>query len=313
MHHDGYKIPFMDAANSSSCRFQTRMEYGTLEHLASRYAFYFVGDSTTRRLAESFVSIFTCQPSTHPMAHERVDMSSGGLKVIFQWAPHCEDVGPAIRASINETVADQLRNGGARGVIITAFGVHDAYTLFGREEPRTPPPHTERAEQAALAECEKVTSQLVHVANPTTGGLENEETFYRPGHRGLGVADDREAKSSGRRGTWTGNDGASSSDDKGLPPLVFLLQNNRYLPGSDKDRFLEEVHDIQDRVVREAADATAGGGEDAGVFVLNDRESLYKPMSCYRIGDSIHVWEPVKLVEGYMLWHLLALVDAWSC
>ncbi|CAM9180192.1 unnamed protein product [Ectocarpus sp. 8 AP-2014] len=322
MYHNGYKIPFMDTA-ISSCGFQTRMQQGTLEDLASRYVFHFVGDSTTRRLAESFVSILTGQASTHSVVHKRIDMSSGSFKVVFHWAPLCEDVRSAIQCSIDEIVAARLGNGGARAIIITAFGVHNAHRLY-EEKAGTPPPHTapsshdtlreEDAEAAALNVCEEVTSQLVHVANVTAGRSENQETFYRPGHRGLDEADEGDTKFGRPRGLWTGGGDVSLSiDDEGLPPLVFLLQNNRYLPGSKKDRFLEHLHDVQERVVRQAAKATARHGDNAGVFVLDDRDCLYKRMSCYRIRDSIHFYEPVKLVEGYMLWHLLALVDTWSC
>lgn len=52
-----------------------------LEDLAQKYTFHFIGDSTTRRLAESFVSIFSGEGSPHPMAHERTDFSSKNLKV----------------------------------------------------------------------------------------------------------------------------------------------------------------------------------------------------------------------------------------
>lgn len=57
------------------------MTRGQLEHIASKYTFRFIGDSTTRRLAESFVSVLTGVGSTHPLVHERVDFSAGGLKV----------------------------------------------------------------------------------------------------------------------------------------------------------------------------------------------------------------------------------------
>ena len=52
-----------------------------MEKLASRYAFYLIGDSTSRRLGESFVSIFTGKGSTHPVAQQDRNFSSGNLKV----------------------------------------------------------------------------------------------------------------------------------------------------------------------------------------------------------------------------------------
>ncbi|CAB1097501.1 unnamed protein product [Ectocarpus sp. CCAP 1310/34] len=255
---------------------------GTLEDLSSRYVFHFVGDSTTRRLAESFVSILTGQASPHFVVHERIDMSSGSLKVIFHWAPMCIDARSKIQASIDEIVAAQLRNGDARAIIITAFGVHNAHRLYGDQAgtlPRYTAPSShdtfreEDAEAAALNVCEEVTSQLVHVANLTAGrsASANQEKLYSPGHRGLDVADEGDPKFGRPRGTWTGGGDVSLSiDDEGLPPLVFLLQNNHYFPGSEEDRFLEHLHDVQDRVVRQGAKDIARHGENAGVFVLDD-------------------------------------------
>lgn len=57
------------------------MANGALEDLASRLEFHFVGDSTTRRLAESFVSIVTGEGSIHHLYHEDKDLSSGSLQV----------------------------------------------------------------------------------------------------------------------------------------------------------------------------------------------------------------------------------------
>lgn len=60
---------------------QNRMTSEMFEDLASRFKFHFVGDSTTRRLAESFVSIATGEASTHPYYHANRKLSSGSLQV----------------------------------------------------------------------------------------------------------------------------------------------------------------------------------------------------------------------------------------
>lgn len=52
-----------------------------MEELASKYVFHLIGDSTSRRLGESFVSIFTGQGSTHPVAQRNRNFSSGNLEV----------------------------------------------------------------------------------------------------------------------------------------------------------------------------------------------------------------------------------------
>lgn len=66
---------------SNFCILQTRRTKGTFEDLASRFQFHFVGDSTTRRLAESFISIVTGEAPTHHAYHEDRDISRGSLQV----------------------------------------------------------------------------------------------------------------------------------------------------------------------------------------------------------------------------------------
>ncbi|CAN0499672.1 unnamed protein product, partial [Ectocarpus sp. 12 AP-2014] len=127
-----------------------------------------------------------------------------------------------------------------------------------------------------------------------------------------------------------GGGGGGGIGDGPPPPLVFLLQNNPFNPGSEQDYFLQQLHRIQEQVIDEAAaeQATAkqgceqqqdceqqqrgggGGGGGGRVFLLRDRDSLYSSMSCYRIDRSIHFHEPVKLVEGKMLWHLVEIAGA---
>lgn len=54
---------------------------GAIDYLADRYTFRFIGDSTTRRLTESFMSVVTGEGSTHPKVQTRIDFSTGNLKV----------------------------------------------------------------------------------------------------------------------------------------------------------------------------------------------------------------------------------------
>lgn len=124
------------------------------------------------------------------------------------------------------------------------------------------------------------------------------------------------------------------------PPLVFVLQNNGYYddPEDFQQMFLEEVHQIQRQEVGIGLSGEAGGnstlgrvgiqnddgdilggskigivdGEGVGVFLVDDSVSLYRKLSCYRIEPSSHYHEPVKIVEGKVLWDLIALVDRES-
>lgn len=99
--------------------------------------------------------------------------------------------------------------------------------------------------------------------------------------------------------------GAEPADgsDASPPSLVFLLQNNPFLPGSEGDLFLNELHQAQQEIVE-----NDGVGPQAEVYLVHDRESLYERMSCYRIREEIHFSDPVKLVEGKMLWDLIMFV-----
>lgn len=99
----------------------------------------------------------------------------------------------------------------------------------------------------------------------------------------------------------TGVDLAGDNDEFS-PPVLFLLQNNPFLPGSEEDSFLEELHQVQREVVE-----NGGEGSQAELYLVHDRGSLYESMTCYRIKEEVHFHEPVKLVEGKMLWDLVAL------
>lgn len=63
---------------------QTLVDESLIEELASKFVFRFIGASTTRRLAESFVSIKTGKGSPHVVAHKRRDYSEGNLTVGFR-------------------------------------------------------------------------------------------------------------------------------------------------------------------------------------------------------------------------------------
>lgn len=84
------------------------------------------------------------------------------------------------------------------------------------------------------------------------------------------------------------------------PPMVFLLQNDPFLPGSEPDHFLNELHQVQ----RDVIESSEGGA----MYLVRDRDSVFERMRCFRMGEGIHFNDPVKLVEGKMLWDLIALV-----
>lgn len=130
----------------------------------------------------------------------------------------------------------------------------------------------------------------------------------------------------------------SRSGGSVLPPLVFVLQNNGYFndPDDFQQIFLDEVHEIQRREIGvglskpEVENSTLWGAgkptddgdtlgesriadvdndDGAGVFLVDDSMSLFRKFFCYRIVPSGHYHEPIKIVEGKVLWDLIALVD----
>lgn len=119
------------------------------------------------------------------------------------------------------------------------------------------------------------------------------------------VARTRRARTKSSRPTFA----TSPFQEKSCPPLVFLFQSNAFLPSDPRDVWLKELHELQ--IEQTAASFSSGSGTaeggTGGVFMVDDRESLYGFMSCYR-ADSIHFLEPIKLTEAKMLWHLLALL-----
>ncbi|CBJ32754.1 expressed unknown protein [Ectocarpus siliculosus] len=241
-----FRIPLMGSGDLP-CGFETRLPTSTFEDLASRYAIHFMGDSTSRRLVESFISIATGNRSAHVYYHESRNLTVDGLQVNFHWAPYCRQVK---NESLHEIMDNQALDGGRRAIIVTAFGVWDSSHGGGDE--------------AALGVCADAVRSLVQVAQPPPAGSTTAENI------------------------------AAS------PPLVFLLQNNPFLPGSEQDLFLRDLHQIQ----REIVDS----GEQEAVYLVHDRESIFNRLSCYRMSESIHFNDPVKLVEGKMLWDLIELV-----
>lgn len=203
-------------------------------------------------------------------------------QAFFHWAPYCTaTVDDPDVASVIEEVASQHKeeesvaqgSGNKRLVIVTAFGIWDA--------------DHRHCTEAAFNACAEVAARL---------------------------ADGELFPSVGTGSTANGGGGGASPP---LPsPLVFLLQNNPFMPLSERDAFLSDLHEVQ-RAALEDGGGGGGGGEggggdrqgvDAEVFLVHDKTSLYERMPCYRIGEEVHYREPVKLVEGKMLWDLLALV-----
>lgn len=321
---DDYRVPLMKSG-SVGCGFEKRPAKEEMEELASRYTFHLIGDSTSRRLGESFVSIFTGKGSTHPVAQQNRNFSAGNLKVLFYWAPHCS--GPQGIRAVLKTVLDAVdaaKDDGKRAVILTAFGVHDAFELHhsanghgsAAYESELPQDIVEKdgMRSAALSACRDTTVELISRAATGAAPRRAEEVQPPEGDRGRKLAslqqhvqaDDRHASDiCGDSVAAVGEDGANEVPAPSSP-LFFLMQNNRYPPGSVEDMFLEDLHRIQRQ---EVEGWERGCGADRGLFLVNDSVSLYGNLSCYRNANPIHFYEPVKLVEGKMLWDLLALVD----
>lgn len=237
------------------------------------------------------------------------------MQVLFHWAPHCS--GPDSVGAVLKTVLDAVdaaKDDGKRAVIVTAFGVHDAFELRHAANGQGSATYKSALPQdivekdgmraAALSACRDTTVQLIE-----TGNVQPPESSWgriqAPFDQVLQPSDSSASDESGVSVAVVKDD---VSETLGLPPppLFFLLQNNRYPPDSMEDAFLEDLHRVQRQEVEEWEESRGAG---TGIFLVNDSVSLYGNLSCYRNANPIHFYEPVKLVEGKMLWDLLALVD----
>lgn len=207
----------------------------------------------------------------------------------------------------------QEKDDNKRVVIITAFGVHDAQ-----------------------AQAQFMTSQQEQLPSNVDEYLEQyvehlpQDVIQADGVRAAALAACREATAQTVRAA-AGDDSSSSRSS----PLVFLLQNNNYAPGSFQQTFLDEVRQAQrqdiglgigetqtsndceggDESTTNGGGILGGNGENNGddargrVFLVENSASLYDRLSCYQQKPESHYLEPVKLVEAKMLWDLFALVD----
>lgn len=240
------------------------------------------------------------------------------MQVLFYWAPHCS--GPGSVGAILKTVLDAVeaaKDDGKRPVFLTAFGVHDAFELHHSADGHGSATYESGLPQeivqkdgmraAALSACRDTTVQLIRTAAAGTAQPPGSERGkMRPPSDQVLPASDSRAPDEGGVSVAVGKNFVDGVPARSTP-LFFLLQNNRYPPGSVEDVFLEDLHRIQRQEVRDWEER--GGGADRGLFLVNDSVSLYGNLSCYRNANPIHFYEPVKLVEGKMLWDLLALVD----
>ncbi|CAB1120147.1 unnamed protein product [Ectocarpus sp. CCAP 1310/34] len=344
---DAYRLHHMHSGGLP-CGFEERLGKEAMEDIASKYSFHFIGDSTSRRLGESFVSIFTGRGSTHPVVQRDINFSSGNLKVHFYWAPLCS--GPESVGAMLTTVMDAVlaAKDGKRAVIITAFGVHDAFELQHAANGHGSPSYQSTLPQdivekdgmraAALGACRDATTQLVRTAAATAvpgtaaPPVEEEQSPGDAQHQlpnvstqvGRHETSQKQAAGIPPNNVRGGSVGAGKEDalDASAPPaasgplqpLLFLMQNNRYPPGSVENAFQEDLHRIQRQAVGEweASEGSKGDDGERGLFLVDDSVGLYGNLSCYRSANPIHFDEPVKLMEGKMLWDLLVLVDNGS-
>ncbi|CAN0157487.1 unnamed protein product [Ectocarpus sp. 6 AP-2014] len=321
---DDYRLPHMESG-VLPCGFEERTPNEVLEDMASKFTFHFIGDSTIRRLGESFVSIFTGQGSKHEMVHSDLDFSTGNLETRFYWAPFC--FGPESVGAKLATVMDGVqtaKRGDKRSVIITAFGVHDSYELplLVKGSASTsymdalPPDFVDNGSvrTATLGACQATTAQLVQAAaakvmawaDPTA----EKGQLSKAVHASPNTTTRSTTETNGVSFSF-GAPGTTAATDP-TPPLVFLMQNNRYPPNSPEDNYLEELRRIQRGEVQEWEAGEGNEDAEGGIYLVDDSVSLFRNLSCYRESNPIHFHEPVKLVEGKMLWDLLALVERES-
>lgn len=216
------------------------------------------------------------------------------------------------------------KRGDKRTVIITAFGVHDSYELplLVKGSASTsymdalPPDFVDNGSvrTATLGACQATTAQLVQAAaakvmawaDPTA----EKGQLSKAVHASPNTTTRSTTETNGVSLSF-GAPGTTAATDP-TPPLVFLMQNNRYPPNSPEDNYLEDLRRIQRREVQEWEAGEGHENAEGGIYLVDDSVSLFRNLSCYRESNPIHFHEPVKLVEGKMLWDLLALVERES-
>lgn len=208
-----------------------------------------------------------------------------------------------------------------RTVIITAFGVHDSYELPLLVKGSASTSYVDalpqdfmdngRMRTATLGACQATTAQLVQAA---AAKVVEDSTVKKGQLREAVQASPNTTRSTtetnGVSLSW-GKPGTTAAPDP-TPPLIFLMQNNKYPPNSPEEDYLEDLRRIQRREVEEWEAREGKEDAEGGIFLVDDSISLFRNLSCYREHNPIHFHEPVKLVEGKMLWDLLALVERES-
>ncbi|CAM9488861.1 unnamed protein product [Discosporangium mesarthrocarpum] len=230
--------------------------------MARRFQFIFAGDSTTRRLADSFEAVYKGSMPSHHTDHKTVEHNVNELSAVFKWTPHCEELYGEIAENIEilrrKRVAKQL-------VFVTSYGVHDICGIreFDKEAHMSPE-QTHVLEDAALGRCLYTTQSLIDLAREGAIVMVMEGNPF-----GHWVDENR---------VWMGK-----------------LHQQRM------DLFKGETHNFNLR------SQASGRFQMAMPFMVEDQANLFDRLECKR-KDSIHFYEPVKLTQAQMLWHLMNIV-----
>ncbi|CAM9725556.1 unnamed protein product, partial [Choristocarpus tenellus] len=266
-----------------------------LRELARRYHFHFVGDSTIRRLAASFEAVFTGKAPNHHTYHRTVYHNTQGLDALFRWTPLC----PQVSEEVTKATQELGRTGQKQLVFITSYGVHEIseasqskHLYLGPTKPCDLSVISSDRVRLSPRECRKpVANYIRNLGNESTAELE--ETITEDAmHRCLDVTNDLVALSQRK---------------EGMRPIVLVLQGNPFRPRDGRFKWMKDLHQRRLIMLQElvAEEGTVGGGAGTGMpYMLEDSSSIFDRLECKR-KDDIHFYEPVKLTEAQMLWHVV--------
>ncbi|CAM9722778.1 unnamed protein product [Choristocarpus tenellus] len=261
----------LPVSSNRRCRFEAEdLKSENMKKVASMFHFRFIGDSTTRRLADSFESLYTGIKPTHPKEEINIDHRVGALDAVFKWTPMCSD----FPAKIAESTLALDNPAHKVVVIVTQFGIHDITHAL-----KTP----EGSWQG------RVQASDVHAKD-------NQERSKSAMGRCLNV-------------TQRLIDFAQQQSREGLRPIVLLMQGNPFMAGDVRCGWMDELHVQRLKVLQNGQiHSHAGNSTAGGPYMLEDTAGIFDKLECKRINDSIHFWEPVKLTQAKMLWHIMTII-----
>ncbi|CAM9871798.1 unnamed protein product [Choristocarpus tenellus] len=103
-------------------------------------------------------------------------------------------------------------------------------------------------------------------------------------------------------------DFAQQQSKEGLRPIVLLMQGNPFRKGDARGKWMDELHARRLDVLHNGQIHFNKGNSTGGPYMLEDTACIFKKLECKRTKKSMHFFEPVKMMQAKMLWHIMAII-----